>query len=90
MFNLCYAQALHAIECLFGVFKAWFWILLLPPHYPFDFQPWIPAALCALQNCIQENDDNEGAVSTDSYQSAYTPFVRYVILTCHSYVTVYI
>ena len=74
MFNLRHAQARNAIERNFGVLKQRFRILLLPPHYPLDFQPRIPAALCALQNFIQENDDNEGAIPTDPYQSAYTPF----------------
>jgi hypothetical protein len=30
--------------------------------------------LCALQNFIQEIDHNEGAIPTDPYQAAYTPF----------------
>jgi hypothetical protein len=56
------------------VLKQRFRILLLPPHYPLAFQARIPAALCALQNFIQEIDHDEGAIPTDSYQSAYTPF----------------
>ena len=30
--------------------------------------------MCALQNFIQEIDHNEGAIPTDPYQAAYTPF----------------
>jgi hypothetical protein len=30
--------------------------------------------LCALQNFIQEIDHDEGAIPTDPYQAAYTPF----------------
>jgi len=56
------------------VLKQRFRILLLPPHYPLAFQSRIPVALCALQNFIQEIDHDEGAIPTDSYQSAYTPF----------------
>ena len=54
--------------------KQRFRILLLPPYYPLDFQARIPAALCALQNFIQEVDHDEGAIPTDSQQLAYTPF----------------
>ena len=54
--------------------KQHFWILLLPPHYSLDFQARIPVALCALQNFIQEIDHNEGAIPTDSHQTAHTPF----------------
>jgi hypothetical protein len=62
------------IERIFGVLKQRFRILLLPPHYPLEFQPRIPAALCALQNYIQEIDQDEGEIPTDSQQAAYEPF----------------
>ena len=62
------------IEHIFGVLKQRFWILLLPPRYPLNFQPRIPAALCALQNFIQEIDQDEGKLPTDSYQAPYEPF----------------
>jgi hypothetical protein len=74
LFNLRHAQARNVIERIFGVLKQRFRILLLPPHYPLAFQSRIPVALCALQNFIQEIDHDEGAIPTDSYQSAYTPF----------------
>jgi len=73
IFNLRHAHARNVIEHIFGVLKQHFRILLLPPHYPLDFQPRIPVALCALQNFIQETDSNEGTLPTDLYQSAYTP-----------------
>ena len=50
---------------VFLEFKKHFRILLLPPHYPLDFQARIPAALCALHNFIQETDSNEGEIPTD-------------------------
>ena len=74
LFNLCHAQARNVIERIFGVLKQRSRILLLPPHYQLYFQARIPAALCALQNFIQEIDQNEGAIPTDPYQAAYTPF----------------
>ena len=60
------------IEHIFGVLKQCFRIILL--HYPLEFQPRIPAALCALQNFILEFDQDEGKIPTDSYQAAYKPF----------------
>lgn len=71
LFNLRHAQARNVIERIFGVLKQRFRILLLPPHYPLDFQARIPVALCALQNFIRENDSDEGAIPTDPHQSAY-------------------
>jgi hypothetical protein len=73
LFNLRHAQARNVIERIFGVLKQRFRILLLPPRYPLDFQARIPAALCALQNFIQEIDGDEGAIPTDP-QAAYTYF----------------
>jgi hypothetical protein len=63
------------IERIFGVLKQRFRILLLPPHYPLEFQPRIPTALCVLQNFIQEIDQDEGEIPTDSNQLAYEPFL---------------
>jgi hypothetical protein len=74
LFNLRHAQARNVIERIFGVLKQRFRILLLPPHYPLDFQPRIPTALCALQNFIQEINRDEGEIPTDLYQAAYEPF----------------
>lgn len=74
LFNLRHAQARNVIERIFGVLKQHFRILLLPPHYSLDFQPRIPAALCALQNFIRKIDQNEGAPPTDISQAAYEPF----------------
>ena len=74
LFNLHHAQACNVIEHIFGVLKQQFQILLLPPYYPLDFQARIPAALCALQNFIQEINHDEGVIPIDPYQLAYTPF----------------
>jgi hypothetical protein len=74
LFNLRHAQARNVIERIFGVLKQRFRILLLPPHYPLDFQPRIPAALCALQNFIREIDQDEGEIPMDSYQQPFEPF----------------
>jgi DDE superfamily endonuclease len=74
IFNLRHAQARNVIERIFGVLKQRFRILLLPPRYPLEFQPRIPAALCALQNFIQETDVDEGDIPTDLYQAPYEPF----------------
>jgi len=74
LFNLRHAQARNVVEHIFGVLKQRFRILLLPPHYPLDFQARIPVALCALQNFIQEIDHDEGAIPTDLHQAAHTPF----------------
>ena len=74
LFNLRHAQARNVIEHIFGVLKQRFQILLIPPCYPLDFQPRIPAALCALQNFIQEIDSDKGEILTDVYQAAYEPF----------------
>ena len=74
LFNLRHAMARNVIERIFGVLKQRFRILLLPPRYPLEFQPRIPAALCALQNFIQEVDQDEGELPTDAHQAAYEPF----------------
>ena len=74
LFNLRHAQACNVIKHIFGVLKQHFRILLLPPHYPLDFQACIPVALCTLQNFIQKIDHDEGELPTDPYQAAYTPF----------------
>jgi len=80
LFNLRHAQARNVIECIFGVLKQWFRILLLPPHYQLDFQARIPVALCALQNFIQEIDHNEGVIPTDPYQAAHAPFPSDIVI----------
>ena len=61
--------------------KQRFRILLLPLHYPLAFQSRIPVALCALQNFIQEIDQDEGAIPTDSYQSAYLTFMMTTVVS---------
>ena len=81
LFNLCHGQAHNVIECIFGVLTQCFWILL-PPYYPLNFQPHILTALCALQNFIQEIDQDEGKIPTDSYQTSYEPFPSDISSDC--------
>lgn len=52
LFNLCYAQAQNTIECIFGVLKQHFYILLYDPEYQSSLQALIPAALATLHNFI--------------------------------------
>ena len=81
LFNLHHGQAHNVIECIFEVLKQCFWILL-PPCYPLNFQLCIPTALCALQNFIQEIDQDKGKIPTSSYQAAYKPFSSDVNSDC--------
>ena len=50
----------NVIECIFGVLKHWFRILLLAPEYLLEIQAQIPAALCAVHNFIWVHDSNKG------------------------------
>ena len=61
LFNLRHAQAQNCIECIFGVVKKRFCILLLAPEYKKDkaLQSCIPAALIAIHNFIHHHDPNE-------------------------------
>ncbi|KIJ57598.1 hypothetical protein HYDPIDRAFT_104069, partial [Hydnomerulius pinastri MD-312] len=56
LFNLQCASAQNIIECIFGVFKCHFYILLLAPEYNIDIQAHIPAALCTIHNFIHTHD----------------------------------
>jgi hypothetical protein len=60
LFNFHHASLWNAIECIFGVLKQWFQILLLAPEYDLEIQARIPAALCAIHNFIKEHDPDEG------------------------------
>ena len=62
LFNLHHASLRNAIECIFGVLKQRFQILLLAPEYDLEIQARIPAALCAIHNFIKEHDPDEGGL----------------------------
>jgi len=70
LFNLCHASACNVIECIFGVIKRRFRILLLAPEYGLDVQAQIPTALCAIHNFIQIHDADEADVLRDSSYTA--------------------
>ncbi|KAG1726741.1 hypothetical protein EDD22DRAFT_739407, partial [Suillus occidentalis] len=54
-----HAMLRNAVECIFGVIKCRFRILLLPPEYKMDIQVHIPPALCLMHNTIQVHDPND-------------------------------
>ena len=73
LFNLHHASARNIVECVFGILKRHYWILLLPTEFPIDVQGRISAALCALHNFIAihtpdlaSDDISESDLNTDS------------------------
>ena len=50
LFNLRHASACNAIECIFGVLKQCFKILICPPDISMDLQAHLPPALMAIHN----------------------------------------
>lgn len=58
LFNLRHTSAQNVIEHIFGVLKQHFRILLIAPEYSLNIQARIPAALCAIHNCIRTHDTN--------------------------------
>ena len=63
-FNLHHAQLRNIVECIIGVLKWRFQILVIPPEYNMDIQAKIPSALCCIHNIIcwydpEELDDAE-------------------------------
>ena len=63
LFNLRHAQARNAIECIFGIVKRQFRILVAAPEYDIQTQAKIVLAICTLHNFIHihDPDDLEGA-----------------------------
>jgi hypothetical protein len=59
LFNLCHASALNIIECIFGVLKWHFRILVHPPQFSMDIQARLPPALAAVHNFIHKHDPND-------------------------------
>jgi hypothetical protein len=67
LFNLHHAQAQNVIECIFGVIKKWWVILVLPSKFDMGLQAQIPAALTALHNFILDNNPTQDHISKDVY-----------------------
>ena len=65
LFNLRHASARNIIECIFGILKRRFRILLLAPEYSLEIQARIPAALCTIHNFIRTHDVDENVVEPD-------------------------
>jgi hypothetical protein len=59
LFNLHHAMLRNVVECIFGVVKRHFHILLLPPEYSMEIQACIPPAFCLVHNVIQVHDPND-------------------------------
>ena len=59
LFNLCHASVCNVIECIFGVLKCQFCILLLAPEYNMNIQGQITTTLCAIHNFICMHDSEE-------------------------------
>ena len=60
-FNLHHASAQNVLECIFGVLKHRFRILILPPAYSVEVQAKIPAAHGNSNEDIGGNDDRSDA-----------------------------
>ena len=61
LFNLHHSQAQNCIECIFGVVKKHFRILLIAPEYKKNksLQNRIPSALISIHNFICHHDHDE-------------------------------
>ena len=69
LFNLCHAQLHNVIECIFGVIKWKFWILLLPVEYNLEMQARIPAVICAIHNFTRDHEPNIREPGADSEEA---------------------
>ena len=67
LFKLRHASARNVIECIFGVLKRRFQILLLALEYSTQIQARISAALCAIHNFIRIHDPAEDEIFTDLF-----------------------
>ncbi len=56
LYNLRHAQARNVVERIFGVLKARFGILTMPPHFSMDIQVRVPPGLAAVHNMIVQLD----------------------------------
>jgi hypothetical protein len=59
-------SACNVIECIFGVLKRLFRILLLAPEYSLEIQARIPSALSAIHNFIHIHNSNEGVIAANN------------------------
>ena len=55
-YNLRHAQLHNVVECIIGVIKCHFRILVIAPKYAMDIQARIPPALCCIHNIIRRWD----------------------------------
>jgi hypothetical protein len=59
LFNLHHAQLRNVVECIIGVLKHRFQILVVPPEYCMDVQACIPATLACVHNIIRTWDPED-------------------------------
>lgn len=59
LYNLRHAQARNVIECIFGIVKERWVILIHLSQFDMDVQARIPPALAAIHNFIREHDPDE-------------------------------
>ena len=71
VFNLCHTSACKVFECIFGVLKCRFHILILQPAYSTEVQARIPAELCVIHNLIQKLDSSEGNLPAETVSFGY-------------------
>ena len=70
LFNLRHSSARNAIECIFGVLKRWFRILLLAPEYSLEVQARLPASLAPVHNFISIHQPNDQPISSTTHDGA--------------------
>ena len=59
LFNLRHTILRNVVECILGVLKRLFHILLLPAEYNITIQVWISPALCLIHNVICTHDPDD-------------------------------
>lgn len=70
VFNLRHAQLHNVVECIIGVLKQRFQILVVSPEYGMNIQACIPPALCCIHNIIHKWDPME----LDDIEAAPPPY----------------
>lgn len=66
-FNLHHAQLCNVVECIIGVLKLQFQILVIPPKYNIDIQAKIPIILCGIYTITHEYDSEELSNAKSQY-----------------------